>query len=109
MRLEDLVPPLELCKKIPAGCFEDSLFVWRKGYKSTPISLEFREEWTPHEQFPAPTLAEIMEAFAEKYFYVGHACPPGKSWVVASKREGGAFDANPATAALKLYLEVMEK
>ena len=25
--LEDLVPPLELCKKIPAGKFEDSALV----------------------------------------------------------------------------------
>ena len=28
MRLEDLVPPLELCKKIPAGEFADSALVW---------------------------------------------------------------------------------
>lgn len=27
MNLEDLVPPLELCKLIPAGEFEDSAFL----------------------------------------------------------------------------------
>lgn len=26
--LESIVPPLELCKKIPAGEFEDSALVW---------------------------------------------------------------------------------
>ena len=27
-KLEDIVPPLELCKLIPAGEFEDSVLVW---------------------------------------------------------------------------------
>lgn len=27
--LKDIVPPLELCKQIPAGEFEDSALVWR--------------------------------------------------------------------------------
>lgn len=27
-KLEDIVPPLELCKRIPAGAFEDSVLVW---------------------------------------------------------------------------------
>lgn len=30
MTFEDLVPPLELCKLIPAGEFEDSVFIWDK-------------------------------------------------------------------------------
>lgn len=30
MKLEDLVSPLELCKKIPAGAFDDSGLVWQK-------------------------------------------------------------------------------
>lgn len=30
MKLEELVPPLELCKKIPAGEFADSAFIWDK-------------------------------------------------------------------------------
>lgn len=28
MNFEDLVPPVELCKLIPAGEFEDSVFIW---------------------------------------------------------------------------------
>lgn len=28
-KLESIVPPLELCKQIPAGEFEDSVLVWR--------------------------------------------------------------------------------
>lgn len=27
--LKSIVPPLELCKQIPAGEFEDSVFAWR--------------------------------------------------------------------------------
>lgn len=30
MILEELVPPLELCKLIPVGEFEDSAFIWDK-------------------------------------------------------------------------------
>jgi hypothetical protein len=29
-KLEDLVPPIELCKLIPKGEFEDSAFIWDK-------------------------------------------------------------------------------
>lgn len=29
-KLESLVPPLELCKLIPAGEFADSAFIWDK-------------------------------------------------------------------------------
>ena len=29
-KLESIVPPLELCKQIPAGEFEDSALVWLK-------------------------------------------------------------------------------
>lgn len=28
MNFEDIVPPVELCKLIPAGEFEDSVFIW---------------------------------------------------------------------------------
>lgn len=30
MKLEDLVPPLELCRLIPAGEFENTAFIWDK-------------------------------------------------------------------------------
>lgn len=31
--LKSIVPPLELCKRIPAGEFEDSALVWKKSEK----------------------------------------------------------------------------
>jgi hypothetical protein len=33
MNLDDIVPPLELCKLIPAGEFEDSVFVRIGGFE----------------------------------------------------------------------------
>jgi hypothetical protein len=41
--LTDLVPPLELCKKIPAGEFADSKLVWREDWSINLISPEYAE------------------------------------------------------------------
>ena len=44
-KLESIVPPLELCKQIPAGEFEDSALVWREriGNISRDDRLKVRE------------------------------------------------------------------
>lgn len=68
--LTDLVPPLNLCKLIPAGEFQDSALVWRVPNSSFPLEDEFYEihrrdkceSWMKDKQIPAPTLQEIMEA-----------------------------------------------
>lgn len=79
-KLEDIVPPLELCKQIPAGAFEDSALVYRFDHQSAGKMLpetneddrffyvEEREmvEFSQRDMvnrppmFPAPTLAEIL-------------------------------------------------
>ncbi len=67
--LTDLVPPLELCKLIPAGGFADSAFVWLE----VEIPQKNQKEWRVvnrtkpvnvchNQKYPAPTLQEIMEA-----------------------------------------------
>lgn len=67
-KLEDLVPPLELCKKIPAGEFEDSALVWHDGYnpltKRNFTGVTFRPPITMkyYEEYPAPTLQEILDS-----------------------------------------------
>ena len=68
--VEDIVPNFDLCKRIPAGEFDDSWLVWREriGYVSSNISLKFRDfgdinykaESVKVNCFPAPTLAEIQ-------------------------------------------------
>ena len=68
-KLESIVPPLELCKQIPAGEFEDSVLVWREriGQISRdnrvivrePEDISYKNEFVEVNFFPAPTLAEI--------------------------------------------------
>ena len=85
-RLENLVPPLELCKQIPAGEFEDAALVWVYddvvGFLCRTSGCEqiHKKEWqlehnhprkiairrkSGHEIYPAPTLAEILESIGE--------------------------------------------
>lgn len=61
--LESIVPPLELCKQIPEGEFEDSALVFR------PYCIKGDEKVCPRTQYevvvgdrpvPAPTLEEIL-------------------------------------------------
>ena len=116
MKLEDLVPPLELCKKIPAGEFAESVLVYHSenGWILNRANDLFGDEPI----VPAPTLAEILAAMADapmrfrtvtcdadglKDFCVWANIPrrgrPGEDLTEEK-------DANPATAALKLWLEV---
>lgn len=84
--LERIVPPLELCKQIPAGEFEDTALVWVYddvvGFLCRTSGCEqiHKKEWqlehnhprkiairrkSGHEIYPAPTLAEILESIGE--------------------------------------------
>ena len=96
------VPPLEMCKMIPEGEFEDSLWVWRKGYQAFPISIELRTPYTPHKQIPAPTLQEILEKLpGTKSYYDGR----GRWYVSDTLGTVEECSENPAKSALKLWLK----
>lgn len=61
-KLESLVPPVELCKQIPAGEFEDTALA-RYNFHGVPI-LRFRdnlEKLTGVRPIPAPTLEEVLD------------------------------------------------
>lgn len=69
--LERIVPPLELCKRIPAGEFEDSALVWdihgkfdkwhvEKRVKRSVRFGDYGRMSSPHADIPAPTLEETM-------------------------------------------------
>lgn len=70
--LKNLVPPLELCRKIPAGEFQDSVYWYRWSWVDQKYLLDagkpdvrFYREPCPCGMkyfYPAPTLQEIMEA-----------------------------------------------
>ena len=69
-KLESIVPPVELCKLIPAGEFEDSALFWkpfenRDGWcVLIRIGLKFNNKRNSF-LVPAPTLEEVLEAIRE--------------------------------------------
>lgn len=109
--LTDLVPPLELCKLIPAGEFEDTAFQWQeatiKGKVCVDIIQHYPLEWKHPEWanlYPAPTLQEIQASMPHCSCRHDHL-----GWTVVSFYVGGngpEFERNPTTAALKLWLEL---
>ena len=119
-KLESIVPPLELCKLIPAGGeFEDSVLVWDiHGHgqfdkwhveKRVNRSVRFGDYGImspPHADIPAPTLAEILAKLPEgvqmrmrtarnreRHFQIYHYSY--ETWTNL-----------PAAAALRLWLRV---
>jgi len=68
MNLEKIVPPLDLCKLIPEGEFEDSALAWMLNkifgkkmwliVENCPGRIAYRRK-LGCEIYPAPTLAEI--------------------------------------------------
>lgn len=67
MNLENLVPPLELCKLIPAGEFSDSCFVRCFDDIGTVILCERENEVKTEgwHTIPAPTLQEIIDVLPQ--------------------------------------------
>ena len=59
-KLEDLVPPLELCKLIPKGEFEDSAFVRIGNTQIIALRRSAKCIFTNQPHIPAPTLEEIL-------------------------------------------------
>ena len=121
--LEDLIPPLELCKMIPDGHFADSALVWaRPGNIGVLVgkddlweiferaSLEKTEE-----MLPAPTTDEILAVMAifphyfnnamleiDKDAFIVGAFKPNRGKPGSHLTENR--DARPVVAALRLYL-----
>ena len=72
MRLEHLVPPVELCAQIPEGEFKDSIFSWVHSTVYMPpdgqgtdvlfVTWSHRDDFCLRRICPAPTLKEILSA-----------------------------------------------
>ena len=116
--LESLVPPLDLCKQIPEGKFENSALVWTFDDRLMPRTIMIDGVRHYYRGFPAPTLQEILNELP-KYNEneVTLACVPsflpgdkgrifGEAWSVGYTAKSSVTDATPATAALKLWLEL---
>lgn len=118
MNLEDLVPPLALCQKIPAGEFAESALMWFSNYHFGGWHVEkrgFAEAFTDNgELYPAPTLQEIMEVLPHDDAYndllIGYSKKVAKftGWHIYynGDRKRHCYDQNPAAAALKLWLKL---
>lgn len=116
-KLEEIVPPLELCRKIPAGEFKDSVLVWRKRIGNIsrddrvkvrePEDISYKNEFAEVNYFPAPTLAEIMAELPEGTLVMMDA--PGVWTAIAESGTTNVKiekDSTPATAALRLWLKI---
>lgn len=113
-KLEDIVPPLELCRKIPKGDFGYSVLTWNEGYVKGNFVIEQRGLGRYY-ICPAPTLPEILLAIDEAGGYcpscryqakwqLGYADGPLDSELTELFEEEDRD--NPAAAALKLWLDV---
>lgn len=116
MNPEQLVPPLKLCKQIPRGAFANSALVWWGMCvypRIHPDGARYGEPYRRSGSFPAPTLAEILEEIDPSFDANITVTYHFGQWKVEHRhypREGvGSDNDNPATAALKLWLEVNRK
>jgi hypothetical protein len=108
MKLEELVPPLELCKLIPEGEFEDSALMWIE----VEIPQEDKKEWRVanatkpilachNPKHPAPTLQEILEDLPQ-----GVELSRDSEWFCSLDMTNEYYEKTPATAALKVWLKL---
>jgi hypothetical protein len=134
-KLEELVPPLELCKLIPKGEFEDCAFLWEAvvdmntgetvNTHNVPRLLRvgsnpfvYHEIAKEFHLYPAPTLEEIMAKLPPyaKNEQILACCVPdwadfnarifGEHWRVGYTGDVSVNDKSPSTASLKLWLEL---
>lgn len=123
MNLTDLVPPLDLCKLIPEGEFQDSALVFAcqtdddDGEEFNVFTRDMIEHLnkrfggTPYTIYPAPTLQEILEELHkyEEDVYVKWSETAYHEWLINAYTQNSDFqehDRNIVTAALKLWLKM---
>lgn len=111
MKIEEIVPPVDLCKLIPTGEFEDSAFQWQEttlkdGSKGIDLIQHYPEKWEHPEWamlYPAPTVAEIM-----KKMPYSKLKRTQNTFFFERKHVSGAWSGgyNAAEAALQVYFKL---
>lgn len=121
--LTELVPPLELCKLIPAGEFAESVHWYRWSYIDQKYfvvegkpDVRFYQDPCPCGMkyfYPAPTLQEIIEELHkhQEDVFLKWSENAYHEWLVNAYTHGRnedyqAHDKNIATAALKVWLQM---
>lgn len=104
---QSLVPSLELCKKIPAGEFAESAFIYGQYFRQlSPAVIRRFSSRCQIVYAPAPTLQEIMAEipFAQVSIF------DNGSFVIhprfGKKRNVRFYDDNATTAAMKVWLKL---
>ena len=115
MKIDELVPPLELCKKIPAGEFEDSAFVFvpLSNGKEWQIKKRMMHMEAYHSKiYPAPTLQEILEELHkhQEDVFLKWSETAYHEWLVNAythnKEDYQSHHKNIVVAAIKTWLEM---
>lgn len=121
-KLEDIVPPLELCKQIPAGEFEKSVLVWKRHkifFRGTDIMdqtdrVTFRADeqndivstYRSTRYYPAPTLAEILAELPEGVQMRMRTARNGERQFQIYHYSYETWTKLPAAAALWMWLRI---
>lgn len=115
--LERIVPPLELCKKIPEGEFRDSALVWKERIGNSryarvkirePEDISYKVESVEVNYFPAPTLEEMrwelrnLSVTVYENIIVASCKIDPETWVSETVNPGE----HDADAALRLWFKV---
>ena len=104
-----LVPPVELCERIPQGTFDETAFVWKYMFQRWYLApnpsrnvkrsiLRWNKKWLI---YPAPTLQEVLEKIKKD---------SGVEIEYSGIRINGGVHVFPmeATEALKLWFKIKE-
>ena len=95
--LKSIVPPLDLCKKIPEWEFVDSALVWvvKGDHEECSPRTMFNAVPNSWKVFSAPTLEEVLEAIGEV-----------ENWDTATITRPIGVNARIVDTALKRWFEV---
>jgi hypothetical protein len=110
--LTNLVPPLELCKKIPAGEFEESCFVRIGNTKIIVFRRSAKWSFSNQPHYPAPTLQEILEELhkLQKDVFLKWSETAYHEWLVNAYTHNSddyqAHDRSLVIAAIKVWLKL---
>lgn len=107
MKLEELVPKIELCKLIPDGEFGDSCFVrmGKKPYVIIERRLIRKDVGKQDDVYPAPTLQEIFTRLPNMYALNGDFLNP-RMFITLRNKEIKKYGLIIPDAALKIWFHV---
>ena len=122
IKLDELVPPLDLCQRIPPEAFADSALVRARIFTGhivvVPREAAIENDWDI--LCSAPTLKEILKALPSQNRDKLPLCitpdfpddGPGEfgdAWACGYRKYGCIIETAPETAALKLWLSLNAK